>query len=54
MSSWVRIRFKPVATHTVAVAMPDPSTHCAGPETEPVSWSYKDAANLFVPQWELL
>ena len=34
--------------------MPDPLTHCAGPGIKPTTWCWRDTANPFVPQWELL
>ena len=43
-----------VATYTTAVAMLDPLTHYAGPETKSASWCCRDSADPIVPQKKLL
>ena len=42
-----------VTIYATAVAMLDPSTQCTRPGIEPASWHCKDAADPFVPEWEL-
>ena len=43
-----------VVTYAKAVAMLDPSTHCAPPGIETSSWSCRDIIDCVVPQGELL
>ena len=42
-----------VAAYAMAVAMPDPLTHCARLGIKPASWHCRDTANPVVPQQEL-
>ena len=42
-----------VVTYTAAVAVPDPLTHCVGPEIKPGSWCCRDAVEPIASQWEL-
>ena len=37
----------------MAVATPDPLTHCPGPAIKPASWRCRDPANPMAPQWDL-